>query len=321
MHSTDSSAVPALAAPGGGERFARAGDVRLCYERFGEETDPPLLLIMGLGTQMLAWDEAFCAGLVARGFSVIRFDNRDIGRSTIMRGHPAPTLLQLLARDPRMAAYSLDDMADDAAALLDALGIAQAHVAGASMGGMIAQLLAIRHPERVLSLTSIMSTTGNRRVGRAHPRLIPRLVRRPQFDRERYIAETCATLRLIGSRRWPMEPERARRLAGRCFDRGYHPAGAARQLAAIQTAPDRTAALRGLRLPATVIHGAEDRLVSPTGGRATAHAIPGARLMMLDGMAHDMPRPLWDQIQQAIAETAARASEYELRDGAAARPS
>jgi pimeloyl-ACP methyl ester carboxylesterase len=292
--------------PTTGELSARVGDLELCYERFGEEDDPPLLLIMGLATQMVAWDSAFCAELVRRGFSVIRFDNRDVGRSTILRQATRPTATQLMLRDPRAASYSLDDMADDAAGLLDVLGIAHAHVVGASMGGMIAQLLAIRHPERVLSLTSIMSTTGDRRVGRTNPRLLPRLLRRPQFDRDRYIEEFGRTLRLIGSRRHH-DPERTRRLAALCYERGYHPAGAARQLAAIVTAADRTPRLRALSVPTLVIHGAEDELVAPSGGQATAAAIPGSRLLILDDMAHDLPAPLWPQIVAAISDNAERA--------------
>ncbi len=152
-----------------GERFARVGEIELCYETFGADLSPPLLLVMGLASQMVLWEDEFCQTLADRGFRVIRFDNRDIGHSTILREAPVPTRAQLLRRDPRGASYSLDQMADDAAGLLDQLGIDAAHVSGVSMGGMIAQLLAIRHPERVLSLVSIMSTTGNRRVGRPHP--------------------------------------------------------------------------------------------------------------------------------------------------------
>lgn len=296
--------VPDLA----GERFARVGELELCYERFGDPADPAVLLVMGLGTQMVAWEEDFCLALVEAGLHVIRFDNRDIGRSTILRHLPVPGIPLLIRRDPRMAPYDLEDMADDAAGLLDVLEVEQAHVVGASMGGMIAQLVAIRHPERVSSLVSIMSTTGNRRVGRTHPRLLLRLVRRPQHDRERYLAEYAATLRAIGSRAFPPDPERLRRLGELTWARGHHPSGAARQLGAIVAAADRTPRLRELELPATVIHGLQDQLVAPSGGRATAQAIPGARLLMLDGMAHDLPRPLWPQIVDAIVGTAGRAA-------------
>ncbi len=290
-----------------GERLARAGEIDLCYETFGDEVSPPLLLVMGLGSQMVLWDDEFCRNLASRGFWVIRFDNRDIGRSTILREKPVPTRVQLLRRDPRAASYSLDDMADDAAGLLDELGIGAAHVVGVSMGGMIAQLLAIRHPGRVLSLVSIMSSTGSRRVGRTHPRLYPRLLRRPRFDRANYVRDFLATFRAIGSRRYPPDPDRLRATAERCFDRGLHPDGSARQLAAIGVAPDRTPLLRQLRVPTTVIHGDADRLVTPSGGRATAAAIPGARLVIIPGMAHDMPSALWPRIIDEIVRNAGRA--------------
>ncbi len=264
-----------------------------------------MLLVMGLGSQMVLWDDELCQQLAGHGYWVIRFDNRDVGRSTIMRQAPIPTRLQLLRRDPRAASYSLDDMAADAAGLLEQLQIDAAHVVGASMGGMIAQLLAIRHPERVRSLVSIMSTTGNRRVGRTHPRLIPSLLRRPARSRDAYIDSFVATFRAIGSKRFPDSTEHLRERGALCFDRGYHPAGAARQLAAIVAAPDRTPLLHEVRVPTTVIHGGADSLVTPSGGRATAAAIPDARLVMLPDMGHDMPRELWPEIVGAIVQNAA----------------
>jgi pimeloyl-ACP methyl ester carboxylesterase len=222
-----------------------------------------------------------------------------------------PTVSQLIRRDPRAAGYTLDEMAADAAGLLDHLGLDAAHVVGASMGGMIAQLMAINHPRRVLSLVSIMSTTGNRRVGRTNPMLYPRLFRRPQFERSAYIEDFLATYRAIGSRRYPPDPDRRRALAARCYDRGYHPAGASRQLAAIVATADRTAALSRVTAPTTVIHGDADPLVGVSGGRATAQAIPGARLVVIPGMGHDMPPVLWPQIIDAIVENAARAGQRE----------
>jgi pimeloyl-ACP methyl ester carboxylesterase len=294
---------------GSREQFARVGEVDLCYETFGADDAPPLLLVMGLGSQMLVWDDEFCATLAGHGFRVIRFDNRDNGRSTIFRQARPPKLRQLALRDRRGAAYSLDDLAADAVGLLDHLGIDSAHVVGASMGGMIAQLIAINHPDRARSLVSIMSTTGNWRVGLPRPKMLPLLVRRPPKDRDGYIEDLMRTFRAIGSKRYPPPDAALRSLAERCFARGVTPAGTARQLAAIQTAPDRTAKLRRLRLPATVIHGSSDPLVMPSGGRATAAAIPGARLLMLDGMGHDMPRELWPQIIEAIRQTAAAAAE------------
>jgi pimeloyl-ACP methyl ester carboxylesterase len=291
-----------------GEQFARSGGIDLCYETFGSADAPPLLLVMGLAAQMVMWDDEFCEQLASRGFRVIRFDNRDVGRSTILRELGVPSRLQLFVRDRRAARYSLADMAADAAGLLDALGIGSAHVVGASMGGMIVQQLAIDHPERVRSLVSIMSTTGSRRVGQPHPSLIPRLLRRPARDRDAFMVDTTMMLTLISSRTYPPDAERLRTIASRSWERGYHPSGTARQLAAISAAPDRTQLLRSVTVPATVIHGTEDRLVRPSGGRATAAAIPRAQLVMLRGMAHDMPRELWPQILDAIVATTAQAA-------------
>jgi pimeloyl-ACP methyl ester carboxylesterase len=288
-----------------GEQFARVGEVDLCYETFGDPGAPPMLLVMGLGGQMVLWDDRFCGKLAERGFFVVRFDNRDIGRSTVLRELGVPSRTQLFLRDRRGAKYSLDDMAGDAAGLTRQLDLGAAHVVGVSMGGMIAQLLAIQHPRRVRSLVSIMSSTGNRRVGQAHPRLWPRMVRRVRRDREGYIRDFIETYQTIGSTRYPPDPERMRRRAERCFDRGLHPSGAARQLAAVITAYDRTPFLGELNVPTTVIHGTADPLVRPSGGRATAEAIPGARLLMLDGMGHDMPPALWPQIIDAACENAA----------------
>jgi pimeloyl-ACP methyl ester carboxylesterase len=290
------------------EQFARVDELELCYQTFGADGDPAMLMVMGLGTQMVMWDDELCETLADRGLRVIRFDNRDTGRSTILRDHSVPTVRQLAVRDRRAASYSLDEMAVDAVGLLDALEIDSAHVVGASMGGMIAQLIAINHPSRVRSLVSIMSTTGSRRVGLPRPGMIPLLLRRPRPDREGYVSDLVGTLRTIGSKRYPSETERLRRLADRCYERGHDRSGTPRQLAAIQTAPDRTAALRELRLPVAVIHGVDDPLIRVSGGRATAKAIPGARLLVLDGMAHDMPRPLWPQIVETIVQTAEAAA-------------
>ena len=292
-----------------GEQFAQIGAVRLCYETFGEKALPPLLLVMGLSSQMVLWEDEFCEKLASRGFWVIRFDNRDVGRSTIMRDSPVPTRLQLALRDRRGASYSLADMAADAAGLLGHLGVEAAHVVGASMGGMIAQLIAINDPNRVLSLVSIMSSTGNRRVGNPNAALLPLLLRRRPRDREEYIRDFIATFRAIGSRRYPPGEDRLRAVAERCYERGVHPAGAARQLAAIVTAEDRTPLLARISMSTTVIHGDSDRLVSPSGGRASASAIPGASLVMIPGMAHDLPPALWDRVIDEIVLCAERARE------------
>jgi pimeloyl-ACP methyl ester carboxylesterase len=290
------------------EHFCTVGDVELCYETLGDPSDPALLLVMGLATQMLAWNAEFCEALAGRGFHVIRFDNRDVGRSQRIDGAP-PTLLQLLRRDKRAATYTLEDMAGDAVGLLDRLGIEHAHVVGASMGGMIAQLVAIRHPERVSSLVSIMSNTGARWRGQPSPRLYPVLLKRPPRDREGYVRHSAWALRQIGSPGFPLDEDELRRLAERSYDRGLNPAGASRQLAAIVAAADRTSALRTLAVPTLVIHGTADRLIAPSGGRATARAVPGARLLMIEGMGHDHPRGAWPVLLDAIEQNAARAGE------------
>jgi pimeloyl-ACP methyl ester carboxylesterase len=263
---------------------------------------------MGLASQMILWDDEFCEQLAARGFWVIRFDNRDIGRSTIMRGARTPKRWQLLTHSARGAAYSLDEMAADGVGLLDHLEIGAAHVVGVSMGGMIAQLIAINHPDRVLSLVSIMSSTGNRHVGRPQARMAMRMLRKAPRDREGYIEDHVETYRAIGSPEFDFEEEHKRERAGRCFDRGNYPAGSARQMAAIVAAPDRTPLLGQLRVPTTVIHGDADPLVNVSGGGATAEAIPGAKLVILAGMGHDLPRELWPQIIDAIVENAAVAA-------------
>jgi pimeloyl-ACP methyl ester carboxylesterase len=290
---------------GSGEQRVQVGQIKLCYETFGERTMPAVLLVMGLNSQMVLWEDEFCEMLAARGYWVIRFDNRDCGRSTVLHDAHVPTRWELLTRSRRGASYRLEDMADDAAGLLRELDVGAAHIVGVSMGGMIAQLVAIRHPERSHSLVSIMSTTGNRRVGRPAPSLVPTLLRPARRDRESYIRDFVSTYDAIGSPGY-RDPERRRRLAERCFERGIHPAGAARQLAAIVSATDRTPELRKLKLPATVIHGHADRLVTPSGGRATAAAIPGARLVMIPGMGHDLPPELWERVLDEIEATAAR---------------
>jgi pimeloyl-ACP methyl ester carboxylesterase len=297
------------------EQSAQVGSIELCYETFGERAMPPLLLVMGLSSQMVMWDDDFCEKLAARGFWVIRFDNRDVGRSTIMRDSGVPSRKQLLLRDRRAAAYTLADMAADAAGLLGRLGVGAAHVVGASMGGMIAQLMAINYPDRVQSLVSIMSTTGNRRVGNTHPLLLPILFRRRPRDRTAYVRDFIATFKAIGSRRYPPGDDRLRALAERCYERGVHPAGSARQLAAVVTTEDRTPLLARVAAPTTVIHGDADRLVAPSGGRATAGAIPGARLVMIPGMAHDLPPALWDRVLDAIVLCAHGAREGYDRPG------
>jgi pimeloyl-ACP methyl ester carboxylesterase len=297
------------------ERSARVGELDICYEEFGAAADPALLLVMGLGTQMIAWPAELCEGLAARGFRVIRYDNRDTGHSTHLRDRPAPTLGQLIRRERSAASYSLADMAGDGIGLLDALGIARAHVVGASMGGMIAQRMAIGFPDRVASLASIMSNTGHWWRGMPRLRVYPIFLRRPARDRAAAIESAVSVFQLIGSP--GSDPAATRALAQQAYERGYDPAGSARQLAAILTDGDRTAELRRLALPAVVIHGTSDRMVRPSGGRATAAAIPGARLVLIDGMGHDLPRWALGRIADAIADNAARAGAADRQDAAA----
>jgi pimeloyl-ACP methyl ester carboxylesterase len=290
------------------EAFCRVSpDIELCYETFGDPADPTLLLVMGLATQMIAWPDDFCRELAGRGFHVVRFDNRDIGRSTHVDA-PAPTLAQLAVSSRKAASYTLADMADDAAGLLRELDLAPAHVVGASMGGMIAQALAARHPELVLSLTSIMSTTGNRWVGRPALRLLPMLAARPARSREAAIEGVEKVFKAIGSRGLERDMDHLRDVAGRSYDRGRGDmAGRARQLAAIRASGDRTRELRRIKAPTQVIHGTGDPLIRPSGGRATARAIPGAELLEIEGMGHDLPRPAWPRMIDAIAANARRA--------------
>ncbi len=280
--------------------------ITLCYETFGDPADPPALLVMGLGTQMIAWQEDFCEQLAERGFHVIRFDNRDVGRSTHIEGRP-PTPRQLLLRSKRAAHYMLGDMAEDAAGLLRELGHGSAHVVGASMGGMIAQTLAARNPPVVRSLTSIMSTTGSIRAGQPSPALYPIFLRRAPRERDAFIEHIVRVFGAIGSRELPRDPDEIRELATRSFERDRDPAGTGRQLAAIIASGDRTAELHRIRTPTLVIHGTADRLVTPSGGRATARAIPGAQLLTIPKMAHDLPRAVWPQVIGAITALAQRA--------------
>jgi pimeloyl-ACP methyl ester carboxylesterase len=289
------------------ERRAPANGIELCYQEMGDPEGEPLLLVMGLATQMIAWDEEFCAMLAERDFRVVRFDNRDIGRSTRISSAGVPNLLEMAVGRRGSAPYLLRDMAADTLGLMDHLEIGSAHLVGASMGGMIVQSTAIESPERVRSLTSIMSTTGSRRVGHPSYKTFGLLLGRPPRQREAAIERVVKTFKMIGSPGYPFEEERVREIAGRSFDRGHSQAGIARQLHAITASGDRTPALRRLDVPALVIHGKGDVLVNPSGGRATAKAIPGARLKMIDGMGHDLPRALWPTFVEEIAANAARA--------------
>jgi pimeloyl-ACP methyl ester carboxylesterase len=289
------------------ERFARVGEIELCYETFGDPADPAMLLVMGLGTQMIGWHEDFCRMLAGRGFHVIRYDNRDIGRSTHIRARP-PTPRQVVTRDRRAAAYTLEDLATDAAGLLGELGRETAHVVGVSMGGMIAQTLAAARPERVLSLASIMSNTGARWRGQPALRVMPFFLRTRPATRAESVERTLALFRMVGSPAFDRDEAHLRAMSELAFERGPgDAAGTGRQLAAIFASGDRTPSLSRITAPTIVIHGTRDRLVMPSGGRATAAAIPGARLEMIEGMGHDLPRGVWPRVVDLVVENTRRA--------------
>jgi len=289
------------------ERAQIGNGIELAYEAFGDRSDPPVLLVMGFGTQMLGWPDDFCAGLAAQGLFVVRFDNRDVGLSTHLHDAPEPNIAATFAGDTSSASYTMSDMAADAIGLLTALGLDSAHLVGASMGGMIVQAAAIEHPARVRSLTSIMSTTGDRRVGVATREALGALLQPPARTREEAIERAVAAYRVIGSPGFETEEPALRDRAGRSFDRAHDPKGVARQLVAVLASRDRTPGLRGLRMPALVIHGREDPLVGVSGGEATAAAIPAAELLIVDGMGHDLPRALWGEITGRIAALVERA--------------
>ena len=288
---------------------AQTNGVELEYELVGDPGARPLLLVQGLGAQLVSVEEGFCAELVARGFLVVRFDNRDVGLSTRLDGAGPPDLAAIWQGDHASLAYTLGDMADDAAGLLDAIGVTAAHLAGISLGGMIAQLVAIRHPEKVRSLASIMSTTGDRRVGQPSAEGAGVLFTPMPAERERYLEQAVANARLaLAGSAFPLDPDAIRRGAARSYDRAYDPAGVARQLAAALAAGDRTEALRSLRVPALVVHGEVDRIIGVDGGEATAAAIPGARLLRIPGLGHELPPGAWATVADSIADNAARAS-------------
>jgi pimeloyl-ACP methyl ester carboxylesterase len=288
-----------------------ANGIELEYDTFGDRSAPPLLLVMGLGAQMVLWEDEFCAALAERGFFVVRFDNRDIGQSTQLDAAGVPNIfvaMQAAATgQPMSAPYTLADMADDTVALMTALDMERAHVVGASMGGMIVQTLAIRHPTRLLSATSIMSTTGDPALPQATPAAMAALLTPPPSDREGNVARNVEAWRVIGSPGFPFDEDRMRGLLGLSFDRGYHPNGVARQLVAIVASGDRTKALHSVMVPTLVIHGDADPLIPVAGGHATAEAVPGATLLVIEGMGHDLPVGTWPPIIDAISKHAAHA--------------
>ena len=283
---------------------AHANGITIEYDTFGNPGDVPLLLIMGLGAQMILWDEEFCSTLAKRGHWVIRFDNRDIGLSTKLDDAGMPDVVAavsaIVTRQPIAAPYTLSDMAADTAGLLDALDIPTAHVVGASMGGMIAQTVAIEHPRRVRTLTSIMSSTGSPDLPPARPEAMAALLSPPPVGRSESIERAVSVFRTIGSPGFPFDEEHVRERAARSYDRCFHPIGVMRQLVAILASGDRTEALKSVTIPTLVIHGADDPLVPVEAGQATAAAVPGAQLVTLAGMGHDLPKPLWQRVIDAI---------------------
>ncbi|MBB6626972.1 alpha/beta hydrolase [Nocardioides sp. KIGAM211] len=283
--------------------------VELCYQTFGDPDDEPLLLVMGLGGPMNWWDEELCRMLARQGFFAIRYDNRDTGRSTrIAQRVGRSAVVRAFAGTKVRAPYSITDMAQDAFGLMDHLGLESAHVAGVSMGGMIVQTMAIDHPERVRSMTSIMSTTGKRSVGWQHPSLLPALIGSRGPGRDAYIRTSVTTWKMIGSPGFPQTYDQTAKRAGETFDRGVSASGVMRQMLAVLTQPNRGSRLHSLHVPTLVIHGLADKMVHVSGGRATAAAVPGAELLLIDGMGHDMPHELFETFVAGIRRTADRAA-------------
>ena len=282
-----------------GEALATVGALTICYQSFGRPSDPPLLLIMGLGAQMIVWEDDFCAALAARGFWVVRFDNRDVGRSSRISWTPPAEPGETIA-----APYRLVDMAADAIGLMDALGIASAHLVGASMGGMIAQEMAIHWPARVRSLTSIMSTTGDPGLPPPSPEAVALFTAPPPRTPAEYVEGNVAAWRVLRGPGYPEDEERDRQRATRAVARGFDPEGARRQLLAVLASGSRKPALAGVIAPTLVIHGADDPLVPLAAGEDTAAAIPGARLVTLPRMGHALPIGTWPRIIDEIAAIA-----------------
>lgn len=280
------------------DQFVDTNGLTIAFNTFGDPSDPALLLVMGLGGQMIAWEDKMCHDLAEAGFFVIRYDNRDVGLSTHFNTEP-PSLLDMLRR--RGNTYTISDMAGDGLGLLEELSIERAHVVGQSMGGFIAQTMAIEAPMRLDTLTLIMTSTGSRRVGKPTPKVVANFARRPSATtRDEVLRDAVIGSTLVGSPGL-VDTEAVAELTGREFDRRYDPAGVQRQLAAIMAQPDRTPALRHLRMPTTVIHGLADPLVAPSGGLALARAIPGARFIGLHGLGHDLPHTAVPTIEREIS--------------------
>jgi pimeloyl-ACP methyl ester carboxylesterase len=292
--------------PKGVVRRDAGEEIEIAYETLGDPTGTPLLMIHGLGRQYVAWHPDLIKQLVDRGYQVTIFDNRDAGQSTHFIAAGTPDIMKLLARDVSAAVYSLADFADDAAGLLDLLGWQSAHVLGVSMGGMIAQTMAIRHPERVRSLTTIMATTGADEVGQASDAAMGALLTPPANSREEYVENSLASYAIIGSIGFPHDLDYVRRRSEQEWDRGHDSGASIRQVAAIVAGGDRTSALAELRIPTLVVHGDADPLVNVSGGRATAAAIRGAELLEVEGMGHDLPREVWPRLFDRLDDVVAR---------------
>jgi pimeloyl-ACP methyl ester carboxylesterase len=285
-----------------GEQFAEVGGgIDLCHETIGDPKQPPVVMIMGIGTQMLAWPDGFCELLAARGAFVIRFDNRDSGRSTSLDHLGVPSVTKAWRRELDDPPYLLSDMASDVVGLLAALGHDSAHVVGSSLGGFVAQTMAIEHPDRVRSLASIMSSTGSGKVGYPTQEAMEVLMTRPPADLESYLDGIVAARRVIGSPGFPLDEAWLREAFTLMHGRGINPEGTQRQLVASICSGNRTDRLRELAVPTVVIHGAEDKLIDVSGGKATAAAIPDAELVLIERMGHDLPKEVWPRIVDAIS--------------------
>lgn len=289
------------------ERAVTANQIEIVYDSFGDPSDPAMLLLMGLGQQMIAWDEAFCRMLAAEGYWVIRSDHRDVGHSSRFDGAGVPNLLALMQGEAVEVPYTLDDMANDAVGLLEALEVGGAHLVGVSMGGMIAQLIAINHPERVYTLTSIMSATGYPPAHLPKPEAAMLLFSPSPEERSAYIEHMLNTWRILSGQVFHFDEDHWRDFLGKVYERGRYPEGFGRQLAAIYASGSRKESLRSVMVPTLVIHGDADPLVRVESGVETAETIPGAKLMIIEGMGHHLHPEAWQQIVKAIAELTHRA--------------
>ena len=287
---------------------AKANNIEIEYDTFGDPSAKPLLLVMGLGSQMISWDKRLCKMFVDKGFYVIRFDNRDVGLSTKFEEAGEPDILKefmAVQKGKKVSPpYTVEDMANDAVGLLDALNIEKAHICGASMGGMIVQVITLNHPNRVLSLTSIMSTTGNPDLPQARPEAMQVLLKPSPTEREAYIKHSVKSWRILYGSGFPYPEELFRERAAAVYDRSFYPQGMKRQMFAIMGAENRVQKLGSIKVPTLVIHGGDDPLVPVEGGKETAKSIPGAELLIIDGMGHSLPEPVWSQIVEAISKNA-----------------